>query len=1056
MADLELTPLDEAEPKPPVNLLGGQTPQQELASRDAMAELDESTSFVKDALPAAFQQNLGPQLWKTLDSKFSNAPEEGFDPQAWLAENPEQVPADMHDKFSGVRSTAEAVELRDRINDDIQNTQILQAKGARGIAATLLAGMVDVDAPLALVTGGTAKAATLGGRVMRGAASGAATGAAIEAGHVIVDPLAETSDIINGALFGTVLGGAAGAVFNRSVAGVRDEFNEAAPHLEAIEYDEYFQNADNQFSVGAAYQGNAVDPTSEMDEAQKAVFRGAQDTMRKPADIDGFGVGDLLTDMRGAEGHTAAAGRKLAETIQKVPGLRSLYDDVALMPSTIAKAITYDLLESPAGRARNNRSAAGYENFYRGRLGTEFVPATEAYETWAKANSIPTWDRHSGKARDQFDRAVFRELDDRAHGVEPEARSQDDHVVAAADALDRYAAEDRRQHNGLESETATDGAANLTDRPGYYPREWDGSSMRRLLRDGVDRGRIERMIASAYVKVHPTLKADGHDMVVAKAIVRRALSNEDGIDSGMLMSMDQDARGFLRELLTDSNVDTKTVDQLMSAVTGKAEERGKAASNKSRIDLDMRVQDGDLSMYDLINTNATQLYEKRTRRTAGAAALARKGITNKAQQKVMIEAAINEMTARGEVDTKKHRETLENMFTYFNGGLIQGGVNPWIVRMRSLTSLGVLNQMGITQAGETGQQMAAVGMDVWKHHAKELLTDLENKPKLLQELEVLGGRIGQDHNLHRAEYALADEMRNHTGTIFELNKFIDGLDFALGKGRRLQGFISGFYAIKGTQQKIATTSMASKVMQSIRDDTHALQMQDIGINPKQFKKYLKGVTWNEKGFVDDLGTDKWDAQDAQDFSMAINRHSRQVVQEPMIGESSVWWSTDMGAFFSYLKTFPLLAMQKQAARNMNMGAPMATAALAMGLATAGTVYAAKSVVNGHGVPTPADMAGGAFSMSNMTGWFPMLADPVSAMLGMDALRFNKYGRASVSEGVLPTPAMIPILNRQAHIPLGVLNPVNQMSRNDRIRALQAAPIVGNMVGMTAIWNAMKN
>ena len=179
--------------------------------------------------------------------------------------------------------------------------------------------------------------------------------------------------------------------------------------------------------------------------------------------------------------------------------------------------------------------------------------------------------------------------------------------------------------------------------------------MRNALRRGVTIDRMEALIASAYRKMHPTLKAKGHDVVVAKAIVRRALAQEDGIDSNMLMTMNSDGQEFLRKALNDSGYTGSEFDDLMDALKGKADERGKTSSNKNRIALDMRMSDGDLSLMDLINTNVTDLTRRNVRRTAGAAALARKGITNRAQQKQMIDAAVAEQIARGEGDPKAMR-----------------------------------------------------------------------------------------------------------------------------------------------------------------------------------------------------------------------------------------------------------------------------------------------------------------------------------------------------------------------------------------------------------------
>lgn len=1036
-----------------LDLIGQTTPQSNLASRQAEADLAESTSF-GETVGAAFSQNIGPQLWNTLDQKFSHRPEEGFDPQEWIQQNASDIPQYLHDRFSGTRSAAEAAELSERLTRDIQDQEILQAKGATGVAAQMLAGMVDIDLPLTLMSGGTTKAATTAGRLAEGALRGGTAGVALGAVDVGVNPLSETADIVNYGLFGTVFGGAGGLALSKSTKAAADEFNEARADGLQFTSPEEFRESDR--SLGAAYRGlDDIDET-DLSDGQKAELERSRETLRTTADIDGNTVSDLLEDTQGTDDAAGKAGRRLGKAIQSTPGLRALFDDVAAGGS-IMKAAAYDLLESPAGRVRNNRSASAYDDHYRNRLGTMSADVNDVWDDYAKSSQLGIRQRHDGTARDAFDRLVLRELDDRAWDVPEAQRTQDPHIKEAADRMDAYYKEDAQIKQGLEGETSLDGADSISHAPGHYTRQWDGASMRGLIRKGVKRSDIEEMISIAYRKAHPELKAKGHDKVVAKAIVRRALSKEDGVDSGMLMTLNSDGQEFMRQMLKDSGYTDEVFDDILTGLKGKAEERGMLGTNKARIQLDMRTEHNGLSMYDLIDTNLNRTMDRNTRRTAGASALARKGITNRAQQKQLIDAAVAEMVARGDTNVQKHRETMENMFTYFNGGLIAGGVNPWISRMRSLSSLALLNQMGLTQLGETGAQIAGVGMETWKHHAKAVFTGMGKAGKdspLAKELQVFSGRLGEEHNLFRPEYSLLDEMQGDTGFAMELEKFISGLDVAMGKGRRLQGYISGFYFVKGTQQKIAVQSMADKVFQHIKAGTGERQMQDIGIDPAQFKKYLDKVEWNEAGFADRLHMEDWDPVDAQDFAMALNRYSRQVVQQGMIGEDSQWWHTSMGAFFGYLKTFPLMAMQKQAARNLNMGSPQAVAMITMGLATAGTAYTAKQLINGKDMPTTTEMAKGAFGMSNMTGWFPMLFDPAAAILGMNDFRFNQFGRQTSSSGILPIPAMVPTLNRMAHIPSALL-PTTQTSRNERISALKAAPLIGNAYGFSAIFNALR-
>jgi hypothetical protein len=43
----------------------------------------------------------------------------------------------------------------------------------------------------------------------------------------------------------------------------------------------------------------------------------------------------------------------------------------------------------------------------------------------------------------------------------------------------------------------------------------------------------------------------------------------------------------------------------------------------------------------------------------------------------------------------------------------------------------------------------------------------------------------------------------------------------------------------------------------------------------------------------------------------------------------------------------------------------------------------------------------------------------------------------------------------AHI-VGAINPTSDLSHNERVRAMQATPLVGNLYGFSAMFNAMKD
>ena len=606
---------------------------------------------------------------------------------------------------------------------------------------------------------------------------------------------------------------------------------------------------------------------------------------------------------------------------------------------------------------------------------------------------------------------------------------------------------------GRDGELGVSGFEEIQPKSGFFQHKWSGAAIRRAMAKGHSREAIEALLAKGYARTYPDMPVEYRSMV-SKAVVRRALAREDGIDTNMLNTLDSDAQEYLREMLVDSGYDLRQVDNLIDSIRGRKEEQGQLGTTKQRVQVDLRTAGDGLSLMDLVDTNLTRMLSNYNRDIAGNSALARKGIQNRGQRKQMIEAALAERRARGLPADENQRRFLEDVFTYFDSGPIGGGIDPMAARAKRLTNLALLNQMGMTQAGEAGAQIAAVGMDTWKRHAAAVYRNMRNQgPEgpIASELRPWMGEIGKEHLLFRDDLML-DEL----STARDLNTFLGKLDFALGKGQRLQGYASGFYHVKSFQQRVAVMSMADKVMQRLRDGVDLEVLDGIGM-PRSLKQYIDNgmVEFDADGFVNKLNMDQWNPTDAEDFALALNRHTHQVVQKAMAGEESMWMHRTVGSIYMHLKSFPMLAMRKQTARLAGVQKPQFVAALVMGLATAGLAYEARQLINGRTDRISGeDALRGAMGMSNMTGWVPMLTDPVAQIIGMNDLRFNQYGRHDVNTGIVSTPPAIPTLNRMARLP-GVVNPWSDLSENERIRIMQATPIVGNLYGFSAMFNAMK-
>jgi len=1065
----ELTGLDTSTPaERPLNNIhqSGSDVRRQLGEEQAK-RAEETT--VGGTFGAAWERNISNMVYDTVQRKWTHMPEDNFDATAWVAENRESLPGRNIEAFSSVRSTGEAEELRaDMIRAD-ENDKVVASKGYTGVAASLITGLVDpAEIAVAVGTAGYGKAATVGGRIARVTASGLKGGAASGALAYGVDPLADSKQVVFGALSGAVLSGSlstAGQAFNRASMTTRRAYSQEVNDLPSADRDvthaPAYDMRDNMLdldnpsmdpsgSVGAARVNYPFKVPEGLNPTAASIYEQA---MRTLSDNDvQFRMID--TDFTANTPEARVAKRFSDVLSQKLhTELRTDFDRLMYGGSRIEASMAFNLFESPEGRLRNNTSAAMLNTTYEQRLSSKSLPFIEdSYSAWAQQRGMGTLDRHRPSTRTAFDREVFAELEARFHEGAPV--STDPAIRKAADAIDDNMRDAVEVGRGRPGENSIDGFEDMQPKSGFIRHKWNGAAIKQAIAKGHSKGKIERVLSKGYAKTYPEMPSEYRTML-SKAVVRRALANEDGVDTNMLKTLDSDAQEYLRDMLLDSGYNGEVVESLIDSIRGRSSDNSKLSTTKERKQIDLRTEEDGLSLLDLVDTNLTRLISTYNREVSGNAALARKGILNRSHRKDMIEAALAERRASGLPSDEKQRRFLEDMFTYFDSGPIAGGVDPGIARLKRITNLSLLNQMGMTQAGEAGAQIAAVGMETWQKHAKSVFKQMRTQGPdgpIAQELRPWMGDIGNEHMLFRDDLML-DEL----STARDLNTFLGKLDFALGKGQRLQGYVSGFYHVRQFQQRVAVTSMADKVMQRLRDGTDLEVLDGIGM-PQGIKKYIDNgtVTFDADGFVDKLNMSKWSPDDAEGFALSLNRHTHQVVQKAMAGEEQVLLHKTVGSLYMHLKSFPLLAMRKQTARLAGVQRPQMVAALVMGLATAGLAFEARQLINGRTDRISGeDALRGAMGMSNMTGWVPMLTDPAAAILGMNDLRFNQYGRHDINTGILSVPPVLPTLNRMAQLP-GAANPWGDLTQNERIRILQSTPIVGNLYGFSALFNGMKN
>ncbi|ANS06237.1 internal virion protein with endolysin domain [Phage MedPE-SWcel-C56] len=1012
------------------------------------------------------------------------------------------VPSQYHEEILGQPNAEAAARARARI--DGQLARAAQAGKQHGFSSNLamIAGsFVDIDAPLMLMTGGGYKAAVasrkalqLSRRVglsakgaMRMSSAAVGANAGLQAGLVVGAAQAgvrETADwtlVAESALQGMILGAAANPLLGGDVKvaakAAQDELYARVARDDASLYDAPDvnpANAETQGPVvfeepaGSTVGAQQVNPGQGPVVPKTPMEGNLSDTVKAWGDMaDAWRHDSDWLDWKLADDHewwtqVATSGMTNFAT----SNVTSMYKS----QSSVMNWLLGNVYESPNGLGRGRYTAAAGNEMYHRQITEQFVqPAADAATDWAKRHGMANLGIPSQQAVASFNREVMLELNDRMLGRKIARR--DPAVLKAADAYGNAGTTSVRIGQGEGGQKSIDGFEGLSPKDGYSPYSWQGRTVVRLVHDKVvDRQAIVDTMAQGYRAAGMPNTKDAK--AVADAVLKRIEAEDMEIDTNLISLLSGDGREFLEQSLQRSGMPVAERDALMQRLTGKVEERGQEGFTKSRndIDLDTKIPtlDGsDLKIVDLMDPDLHGVWQRYARRMAGAASLARVGITNKAHREEIIKAAQAQQRALGEEVTDA--DLLRAMFSHFNGGPVHGysnlfgkhyeeGIMPEAALAKRMTNLALLGKLGFAQLAETGASMAAVGLETWMKRGPLAAFDAELKAgnkAVLSDIAFITGDLGMDHKMF-AEHLDLDDM-NAT----DRGQFTNAINTMSQKATYLQSAVSGFNAVRGHQQRIVAAGITDKIFRSIKDgavedgniddafrrrmridfglfDEDLMEMEQLISNGTIEFKTVNGFT-----FVDRINPQKWDADQRLRFGAAITRGMNQTVQKSMAGEQDAWMHTTLGSLFSHLKTFPMQAIQKQAIRNLRHSDPQALQTLYMGMATAGVAIMVRDALDGKD-RSLGETARAAFGYSNLTGWVPMAVDPALTILGMEDLRFNQYGPHSDL-----TPPTLDWLNRSMRLPGAVSDTLTGNADYQDRQSMKALPFA-NVIGLSRI------
>lgn len=1020
-----------------------------------------------------------------------------------------------------------------------RESRLAQQLGIGAGTIQFATGLVDLDLPLVLASGGTvaagktalsaARVARMAGAGVRtaktagalavGASGGALSGAIVSTGAAAADHRFGIDDFFMQIAASTALG----SVINTTpVTGMSDRVwqnaaaREVAEAVRRTEVDIHTQIADpdsalkstarpvddpawadSKDSIGAASMGTAeratdIDKELAGVEARRAKkskkTRGVKDNEPDLEPLDplteklmdqGASEAEIRTTLENREWVRDSGYKERIEEAHKsktvklltgasdfevmgVPVGKALgqlftigvreYTNLAFSKAPTANWIAGEILESASGITRKGSTAALEKEklFYNARMEVSTVfRDTRANYFKARGNNRMA---SVFKSDAEFGADVRIQMARHRQGL-PVSKE----LEPLIEAIDRMNEKLLVAMKGDSPETSVRGAENIPAgaEKGYFKYDIIPEKVLDAQRK-VGEDAVVDAFTRAYKKRWPDMKTKVARRI-AKASVRRRLEQARGIDAADRVSQQTDVTDSIDRVLRDEGVNKADREHVLQIVGKRSQEKSKQTFLKDRVELDMeeRIDGTNYRIVDLMSDNLEESMLRYAHAASGAAALARRGLRSGADIDQLVNALARESAALGEdIDPARIRA----MFSQFTGG-VHAGVDPLTGRttqgastavsvLGSATRASLLQRLGLTTLMDSANVFAANGFAKtyaplierigFKGMDKARLRAIE---KGLADIQFL---TGQDHLIYRSHLAVDETAMNGSGwgdTIVNGVRTIENATYYASGHHHMLGFIQRVSA-DATFSNLYSTLKTGKGMSE-------RQLADMGLGQETLGELQdlirKGDLSLEEGNynVDLSGMSK---EGQEELSSAMYRAVNQQAQRGLTGESSMWMNSDVGKVLGALKTFGMLATQKQLARNLIVGGKpqaMTTAVWQMGFAYA--VISTAQAINGTEM-SPFDRARLALAYSPNLGIIPNTIDPVSTMLGFEDLNFSPYGRFS-------SPFNSPVVEtveKLAKAPGGIVNTLSGEGSYDDMQNARAMFFL-NWYGAKRFW-----
>jgi len=880
------------------------------------------------------------------------------------------------------RTERQRIELRERATSLAGAQQIIERQdgerelrnvAGEGLVTNLTAGLID---PIGFILGGAIGKALqgtgTGARVLfqqgsRGAASLSLVGEGVAgnlAGTAIIDRIAGSyqapEDYATNALFGALLGTAAIPFVSRSSTANRGLQTAADDMVAAINEDEagILVEAINRAGPAASSQHSQATADSIRSERVAAVVNDSfspvpeENRLFSPEEAETVDMaarsirltelgGDALSDdmQRNLVGQLIERSEAIVarnpisdvnqggEVLRRI-GLASTGQTLLRSQDPVAQAVGLTLTEGTTGHGGRRHSAALTAALNERRFMRPILAYEDNFHIYRQSRG-QGWMQFAfgdGALRQQFDIEVAAELRARAR-PDLYASTAPESVRQAAD----YMADGYRLMGEEQVRAGTLGSQNIKPGdPSYFPQHVSSAKIQRL---DVNQKAAFRGIISEQARTMFGWDQKFSDYF-GKRYLESAIDRAAGNYDVPVNLTHQSAGGFVEDLLENMRAGAAKEDIARIDKASQKFARGGAGFTKGRLNFDVMSEyplaDGTkVRLLDIMDTDMVGMYRAYARRSAGEIALQQYGIAGSHGLKTIRKyMAIAHDAGRITNDELAAFDQISAEFLNTPFGKHQGTMMD---NLRIITSTIKLGGMGITQFGEYGNGLAALG---WGR----VLTAVKDIPRLMKEV----GTIRKGGEVQGLLTSIEKQQGFEAGMdSYILTRALDVKDNdvqmygreGLGLGTRVirgashaQAILSGHRMVTAVQVRGMSEQIIRKAFRYIRNGTEDTALADMGFSP-ELRSAIKAnmdkiaeFNGDEIGKLDIFAGDLTPAQRVELVGV-VNRASSQIIQNTYIGETGKWAHDGFLKLLFQFRTFSLTAVEKQWGRNLrNYGA----------------------------------------------------------------------------------------------------------------------------------------